>query len=97
LLTKEGLSVCVINARFASPVDRKLFMELGGKIKRIFTVEEAVVSGGFGAAVSEVLDAAVVRIGLPDEFIPHGKRDLLLRDYGLTAEGLAQKIKACLK
>jgi len=39
----------------------------------------------------------VVRIGLPDEFIPHGRRDQLLEKYGLNAQGIADKIKSCLK
>jgi deoxyxylulose-5-phosphate synthase len=56
-------------------------------------VEEGVVDGGFGSAVNEVLDRQVVRIGLPCAFIPHGARDILLEKYGLTAKGIAKRVK----
>jgi 1-deoxy-D-xylulose-5-phosphate synthase len=97
LLAKEGLSGTLINARFAKPLDAELLKGVSKKIKYIFSAEEGIVDGGFGSAVSEAVDAPVIRIGLPDEFIAHGKRDLLLEKYGLTAKGIAQTIKACLK
>jgi 1-deoxy-D-xylulose-5-phosphate synthase len=74
-----------------------LFKELSKRAKFIFTVEEGIVDGGFGSAVNEAIEEQVIRIGLPDEFIPQGKRDLLLEKYGLSAQGIAQKIKSCLK
>ena len=74
-----------------------LFKSISQKTKNIFTVEEGIIDGGFGSAVNEVVGEPVVRIGLPDEFIPHGRRDLLLEKYGLNAQGIADKIKACLK
>jgi len=67
------------------------------KAKTIFTVEEGIVSGGFGGAVSETLGKPVERIALPCEFIPHGSRKELLAQYGLDAAGIAQRIRSCLK
>jgi 1-deoxy-D-xylulose-5-phosphate synthase len=93
LLEDENLSATVINARFVKPLDKNLFEAVRKKVKHIFTIEEGVVSGGFGSAVSEALDAPVIRIGLPCEFIPHGKRDMLLEKYGLTARGIVERIK----
>jgi 1-deoxy-D-xylulose-5-phosphate synthase len=95
LLAREGLSGTLINARFAKPLDTGLFKSL--RAKKIFTVEEGIIDGGFGSGVSEAVGEPVVRIGLPDEFIPHGRRDLLLEKYGLNARGIAGKIKSCLK
>lgn len=95
LLEKQAISCSVINARFLKPLDIDLLNNL--KTKIVFTVEEAVASGGLGSAVQEVLGKTVYRIGLPDEFIPHGSRDILLKIYGLTPEGIAQRIKKCLR
>jgi 1-deoxy-D-xylulose-5-phosphate synthase len=97
LLAKEGLSGTLVNARFAKPLDNEFLKGLSKKYKFIFTVEEGVIEGGFGSAVSGVIKAPVVKIGLPDEFIPHGKREQLLEKYGLNAQGIAQKIRLCLR
>lgn len=94
LLEKENLSGTLINARFVKPLDINLFKTVSAKTKFIFTVEEGILEGGFGSAVSEVIDKPVVKIGLPSEFIPHGKRDLLLDKYGLNAKEIASKIKS---
>lgn len=97
MLEKQGLSGAVINARFAKPLDRDLFDKISKGARFIFTVEEGVLSGGFGSAVQEALGCPVIRLGLPDEFIPHGKREILLEKYGLTAQGIADKIKSAVK
>jgi len=91
ILEKEGISVTVVNSRFVKPLDIDLLRTL--KAKFIFTVEEGVVQGGFGSAVQEALGEHIHRLGLPSQFIPHGKRDLLLDKYGLTPQGIAQSIK----
>jgi len=90
LLDKEGISCTVINARFLKPLDTDLLDNV--EAKAIFTVEEGKIQGGFGSAVQEVMGRLVHRIGLPDEFIPHGSREILLQKYGLTPEGIARKI-----
>jgi 1-deoxy-D-xylulose-5-phosphate synthase len=97
LLAKEGLSGTLVNARFAKPLDVDLLKSISLKTRKIFAVEEGIIEGGFGSAVNEVVGVPVVKIGLPDEFIPHGKRDQLLEKYGLNAQGIANKIKSCLK
>jgi len=91
-LEKEGLSGTLINARFVKPLDINLLGPVSGKAKFIFTVEEGVLEGGFGSAVAEALNKPLARIGLPCEFIPHGKREILLEKYGLTSQGIADKI-----
>ncbi|MDD5560832.1 MAG: 1-deoxy-D-xylulose-5-phosphate synthase [Candidatus Omnitrophica bacterium] len=92
-LEKQGLRGTLINARFISPLDNGLFKAVTENTGFIFTVEEGIIPGGFGSAVSESLHKPVIKIGLPGEFIKHGKRDSLLEKYGLTAAGIAGRIK----
>jgi 1-deoxy-D-xylulose-5-phosphate synthase len=94
LLGKEGLSGTIINARFARPLDKELFLEMSAKQKPIFTLEEGITEGGFGSSVEDTLGRPVVKIGLPRSFISHGKRELLLEKYGLTARKIADKIRS---
>jgi len=97
LLKKEDLSGVLVNARFAKPLDRKLFMQVASGAKFIFTAEEGIAEGGFGSAVSEIIDMPVIRMGLPDGFVTHGSREVLLGRYGLTAQGIAGKIKTTIR
>ncbi len=96
LLQKEGISCQVVNCRFVKPLDKQALSKVSLK-GVVFTVEEGVVQGGFGSAVCEALEQKVVRIGLPDQFIPHGKRSFLLERYGLTPAGIAGRILSVLK
>ncbi len=95
-LAEQGLSVAVVNARFAKPIDEEGIVSLAKKIGRVLTVEENTLLGGFGSAVLETLaehgvQVPVKRIGLPDIFIEHGAPALLREKYGLTPEGICQK------
>ena len=96
ILKKAGLFGTLVNARFIKPLDSALFREVSLRAKCIFSAEEGIVSGGFGSALNEILDKPVEMIGLPCEFIPHGARDILLAKFGLTAEGIAARIKEAL-
>ncbi|TBR17736.1 1-deoxy-D-xylulose-5-phosphate synthase [bacterium] len=97
ILKKEGLSGTVVNARFAKPLDKELFTRFGSAGTPIFTLEEGIIDGGFGTAVFEAINKPVLRMGLPCEFIPHGKRGILLDKYGLSAVKIADSIKKNLK
>ncbi len=94
MLAVEGFSATVVNARFAAPVDERAVAGLALSVGRIITIEENVPMGGFGSAISESLDrqglahVPLHRIALPTGFVLHGKRDELLRDVGLDAEGI---------
>jgi len=96
-LAKQGISATVVDARFAAPLDATMIGGLARSVGRIVTVEENVIAGGFGSAVSELLDrlglsaTPHLRIGVPDEFVLHGKRDVLLQRCGLDAEGIAAR------
>ena len=98
-LEKEGISLAVINARFAKPLDEEAILPYAQKKNAVITVEEGVVSGGFGSAVRELLDRErrfdlrFLAIGLPPEVYPLGKADELRKIYGLDAVGLAGRIR----
>ena len=94
LLGKEQLTGTLVNARFAKPVDKELFIGISKKVKFIFTAEEGIADTGFAALVEAAIDKPVIKIGLPGEFIPHGRREILLGRYGLDAKGIVNRIKS---
>ena len=96
MLEAQGLSVALINPRFAKPVDAECVAEYGDKCGLLITLEDHVLAGGFGSALLECaceagLTVPVVRVGWPDQFVEHGKQDDLRAKYGLTAEGAMAK------
>ena len=99
-LAGEGLFVTVVNARFAKPLDAELICRLAARSRRVVTIEDNALEGGFGSAVTELfadrgLDhVRVVRLGLPDRFISHGDTDALLRECGLDAGSIHETCKA---
>jgi 1-deoxy-D-xylulose-5-phosphate synthase len=98
-LEKEGISAAVANVRFVKPLDRELILQLARRTRRLVTVEEHVLQGGFGSAVLEVLEeeglsgVEVKRIGLPDQFIEHGAVRSLRERFGFTAESLLRDVQ----
>jgi 1-deoxy-D-xylulose-5-phosphate synthase len=91
-LRAQGVTPTLVDARFAKPIDADLLDRLADTHGLIVTVEENVLAGGFGSAVLEHFAGTgvrVERVGLPDRFMPHGDRDRLLADAGLTAERVA--------
>ena len=101
-IAAEGHSIRVINARFIKPLDEKLFVETAAAVKKILTVEENVLQGGFGSAVLELFadngvnGVEVKRLGIPDKFIEHATQAQLREKYGLDEEGLYRTIKEML-
>ncbi len=96
-LAADGVACTVVNSKFIKPLDSELLFDIAGRIKRIVTVEENAVSGGFGSAVATLLknsksDARIECIGIPDEFVVHGSQKVLRAKYNLDAEGIAQRI-----
>ena len=90
-LEREGFSAAVINPRFVKPLDRAMLEAYAQRVAVFVTFEDHVKMGGFGSAVCEALQelgstAPVVRIGWPDEFIPHGKVDELRARFGLSVD-----------
>jgi len=92
----KDLPVGVVNARFAKPLDKELFMQF--KDTKIITIEENVLNSGFGSAVMEMFNEAgcsvnLLRLGLPDMFIEQGNRNFILEKYGLSIKGIREKIE----
>jgi 1-deoxy-D-xylulose-5-phosphate synthase len=99
ILEKDDLSVGLINPRFIKPLDADLILAEAKKAKVICTFEDHVLANGFGASIIELLhdhgvQTPVVRIGWPDEFIEHGKPDVLRSDHGITVDNALKKIRS---
>lgn len=99
-LKRDHLNTEVINARFVKPLDRDMLEDLFSRIKKVVTIEEGVLSGGFGSAIAEFIDREKIKdvtlemIGLPDEFVEHGQRSILLNKYNLSTEGIVNLIRS---
>lgn len=99
LLQEKGVSVGVVNMRFAKPLDTEMLFQDARDTHCIVTMEEGAVIGGVGEALVQALNnhglldkTLVLNFGIPDEFISQGDRKLLLRDIGLTPELMADRI-----
>ncbi len=96
VLEKQGVACAVVDARYAKPLDSDLILEVASRAKRVITIEENALAGGFGSSVLGLLSANaeidVLRIGIPDEFVGHGPQEILRADYGLDAQGIVRSI-----
>jgi 1-deoxy-D-xylulose-5-phosphate synthase len=99
LASRHGVDATVADARFAKPLDSELIASLASAHDVLVTVEENVLAGGFGSAVIEHLadgdllgDLRVLRFGLPDRYVTHGKPALLREEVGLTPEAVAESV-----
>jgi 1-deoxy-D-xylulose-5-phosphate synthase len=89
-----GTPPTVVNARFCKPLDTELMRRVAAEHELVVTIEDHAVLGGFGSAVQEALgelSGRVLRIGLPDRFIDHGRREILLEEVGLTPPKVAAR------
>ena len=102
-LKKDGINVEVVNARFVKPLDEEMLLSILKGFDKIITVEENVLSGGFGSAILEFAEAhginnvLIKRMGIPDKFIEHGPRKKLLSILGLDKDGIVKMVKNVLK
>jgi 1-deoxy-D-xylulose-5-phosphate synthase len=107
ILADHGLHVTVADGAFAKPLDTTLAERLAADHELLVTVEDNVLPGGFGAAVLEHLEdafaerdarrARVMRVGLPDRYVTHGKPALLREEVGLSGEAVAERVTAALR
>ena len=98
LLDAENISVAHYDMIYLKPLDEALLHEVGKKFRKIITVENGVINGGFGSAVLEFMadngyTPQIRRIGIPDRFIEHGTIPELYRLCGMDAEGISAQIK----
>jgi len=97
-LAPLGINAAVVNARFVKPLDTELLSSLLTRVPRLLTVEDHVISAGFGSAVIEFLADADIngveirRLGVPDRFIPHGTQDELRKMCGFDKDAIAQAV-----
>ena len=105
ILRGKGLEPTVADARFAKPLDGDLISKLAADHDLLVTIEENVLPGGFGSGVLEHLEDAfadgserahVLRVGLPDRYVTHGKPALLREEVGFTGEAVAERVLAAL-
>jgi 1-deoxy-D-xylulose-5-phosphate synthase len=105
ILGQHDLRVTVADGRFAKPLDAELVQRLAREHELVVTIEENVLPGGFGAAVLEHLEdaftspqsrARVMRVGLPDRYVTHGKPALLREEVGFTGEAVAERVLSAL-
>jgi 1-deoxy-D-xylulose-5-phosphate synthase len=100
-LSGHDIGVTVADARFAKPIDAGLMAQLAAEHDLLVTVEEGVLAGGFGSAVWETLNEAgttprILRVGLPDRYVTHGKPTLLHEEVGFTGKRIAERIAAAI-
>lgn len=99
ILASDGLQVEVVNARYIKPLDEEKLEAVVARCPLIVTMEEGTLKGGFGAQVSAYCQtlalrpAQVINIAIPDEFVPHGPRNKLLADVGLTPEAVVATVR----
>ena len=97
ILKSQGYSCSLINARFAKPLDEDVLKHITEHHKVIVTLEENVISGGFGEHVTEFYnnedgrDIRILNIAIPDEYVEHGNVDLLRKEVGLDVDTLVER------
>lgn len=98
-LKEIGYSCSLINARFVKPLDTEALEELAKDHKLFVTIEEGVLTGGYGSRVQSYvskakLDVKVCTIGIPDEYVEHGSVDVLRKEVGLDKASVIKQIVA---
>ena len=102
LLAEEGIHIGVANMRFAKPLDTEFLRHAVAKYQVLFSLEDNVISGGFGSGINEALvqmgitDRFCIPIALPDKFIEHGTQKQLYAKYGLASGEIVQRVRISL-
>ena len=99
ILTAQGIPCSLTNARFVKPIDEEYILSVADKHPLIVTMEENVLSGGFGEKVRSLLgnnriNTRIMNVGIPDQFVTHGSPETLMSMLGIDEKSIAQKIKA---
>ena len=97
--SKIGVNAEIINARFLKPIDKELLDRLFKDHKKVVTIEDNVITGGFSTNINKFIidnkyDIDIINIALPEEFIPHGSVDEIYNSVGLSPIKIAEKIKS---
>jgi 1-deoxy-D-xylulose-5-phosphate synthase len=102
-LAGENIRCTVVNCRFLKPYDEDVLDEMVRSHPAVLTIEEGQVANGFGAFMATQIDALELRSpprvaasGMPDSFVQHGSREVLLAECGLDSSGIAERVRALL-
>ncbi|MCA9126226.1 MAG: 1-deoxy-D-xylulose-5-phosphate synthase [Planctomycetales bacterium] len=93
-LAEEGLNIAVVNPRFIKPLDDEMLERVFTECRFVLTIEEGALHGGFGSAVLELAcdknwdTRCMRRMGIPDRYIEHGEREVLLSELGMSVDGV---------
>lgn len=95
-LKAEGYACSLINARFAKPLDEKMLEEVTEGHSLIVTLEENVITGGFGEHVTEYYNRSgkpirILNIAIPDEYVEHGNVEILRREVGIDKDTIVKR------
>jgi 1-deoxy-D-xylulose-5-phosphate synthase len=94
----EGIHCELINMRFIKPIDNEVVDNIASRFRKIVTIEENTIVGGFGSGILEYLNEInykgdILRIGLPDKFIDHGTQAELHKILGIDPNGIVEKVR----
>ena len=98
IVLKHDIEPTIVNARFLKPMDETLLHELLKKHSKVITIEDNVISGGFGSRINKFIidnnyNVKVENIGIPDKYVEHGNVDQLFETIGMSDEQIANRIK----
>ena len=98
ILQKEGINPAHYDLRFAKPLDADLLHNIAKSFNKIITVEDGCIQGGFGSAILEFFadhnySKQIVRLGIPDDIIEHGKQSELHKECNYHPEGIADAVR----
>lgn len=96
-MTDSGISIAHYDMRFVKPLDEMLLHEIFSKFKKIITIEDGCIVGGFGSAIIEFMvdqgyHSQVIRLGIPDEYIHHGTQEELWEECGFDVVSIIQTV-----
>ncbi len=107
ILSEKNISCSLINARFVKPIDEELVLSESRRVKVIVTLEENVLSGGFGEKVLNFLNQKtdvfsfegnkIMNVSIPDKYVEHGNPEILKKEIGIDANSVAERIERVLR
>ena len=107
ILSEKNISCSLINARFVKPIDEELVLSESRRVKVIVTLEENVLSGGFGEKVLNFLNQKtdvfsfegnkIMNVSIPDKYVEHGNPEILKKEIGIDANSVAERIERMLR
>ena len=101
LMKESGISIAHYDLRFVKPLDAVLLHEVFTKFKKVITVEDGCLMGGFGSAIIEFMvdqkyNSEIVRLGIPDEYVHHGTQEELWEDCGFDVKAIVKAVEKML-